>query len=148
MLIPMPLQNYANHALQAISSNALDIQTFINDHQTLCIGISTYAIGLYVLNNVEQNMISQGKSTIFSNKKSFSDREKELSWITPVFTTRPFPSLKELEKQPQYLGSCDMISQYITMKKIKYIEGLQEFSEEWSNFYDIDVYIYKEKSSI
>lgn len=140
MLIPMlPPQNLP------MIPNLLDIRNFVNEHETILIGLSTYATGLYILHKIENVRISQGKSTLFSNRNSFSDQEKKQSWITPVFMTRPIPTLEDLKNKPQYLGTCAMVSQYVTIEEIKFIPCIQEYSEDWSNFYNTDIYIYKKK---
>tara|TARA_B110000008_G_C16827850_1_gene507277 strand:+ start:374 stop:964 length:591 start_codon:yes stop_codon:yes gene_type:complete len=87
--------------------------------------------------------------TIFQKKFStdyvYEQNVKESTWITPTMLDLNIvpPALEDMSEL-QLIGVKSGVAQYLTTRKLTHIEGKQEHHKEWSDFYDIPVYILKQ----
>ena len=128
-----------------------DLYHFLNTHDTLVIGATIYAGGLILLNMLEKNRVANGlPSTFFpqlEDRDVLSSFDREIPWITltTMDSFRSARSLQELSESSVLIGTRMGVSQFVTLKSCKTINGVQELHLSWSELYDKDVFIYKKK---
>ena len=86
-------------------------------------------------------------SSLPVNKKAFTDADKSVPWITPsTMDSFKTPStLESLKVSDQLVGVRGGVVQRISVKKRENITGISCLHDEWTAFYDTDVYIFKQK---
>mgnify|MGYP003682231833 CR=1 FL=1 len=109
-------------------------------------GLVCYIVGLLALTAWEEWVVPRFSvdSTLPNN---LSGEQRRLPWITPLTASTPVPlptldTLQTLERY--YVGSKMGVAQYITLDAPpRPREGVYEHSQEWSEHYGVEVYVYK-----
>lgn len=138
----------------ATSHTISNIEQFCATHETLMIGLVTYAGSIVLLNMLENTVNKLDlRSTLPRQKLSssqFTQEQRDIMFTTPLTIdfNRLYPKLEEL--QTPYLVAINFksgIYQYITTDTSFniHISGIQERSPEWSKMFDTNVYVFKKK---
>ena len=110
-------------------------------------GICVYLVGLTALTAWEELVVPYFGLTDRAN--AFTQQERDIEWITPMTadTPVPLPTLESLRtRERQYVGKRDGIPQFIALDVSQpVVPGVCEIDATWSEFYDDDVYIFKQK---
>ena len=75
-------------------------------------------------------------------------RERESPFVTPLTSrmSTPPPDLETLVKERKYLvGKVGSVRHFITCEKRDVVKGCSGVSEEWSEYYGEEIYVYKER---
>jgi hypothetical protein len=77
-----------------------------------------------------------------------TQKQKSVGWITPLTANlqTPPPLREELQSRGKYLVGCrGDVRQFITLESRPNHKGVSEMSQEWSEYYGVDVTIFKER---
>lgn len=137
-------------SLPSLSELYISTEHFLSSHETLVVGLATYAGGMLLLNNLEKIRTENGFASTFFDDYTFQGLNKaqiESPWIVPIMLDnyKPIPQMEDLEEQDQLVGTRAGAMQFITLSPLKNIHRVQELSTEWSNLYNTSVFMYKKK---
>jgi hypothetical protein len=139
----VPLIAKAN-AVSTFAPPSHETAQFLGD-DVLKTGIVVYLVGLVVLTAWEEWVLPRFSPLV----SDLSQHDRRVSWITPLTasTPVPLPTLETLQTlDRKYVGSKDGVFQFITLTEPPQPrKGVYEHSDEWSDFYDSDVYMFKKK---
>lgn len=141
--LALHLQNTENIA------NSLFETIYISPESPLFTGILFYVSTLLALTLWEEFVVPMLKRSgtlpdIPLVDGQLTETEKAYPFITPQTTSQNVPMLSEFEALDRFfVGSREGVPQYITLKALRTLRGLQTESKEWSIHYDTPVFIYK-----
>lgn len=114
-------------------------------------GILCYATGLTLLTIWETYVVpTMNLNSILPKaplkKGQFTKEEREIAWITPELCAFSPPHKADLLSRGKYVVGCrDDVRQIITLEKRKLCRGVCDVSEQWSDYYGDDIFIFKER---
>lgn len=147
------------HAVRGIplirpALNPAFLKTEMLDQTSAEVGLTVYAVGMGSLFLWETFAVPGLKVRgIIPDEPlvpgALTEREKRAPWIKPLTynSAAPVPSEDDLaSKEHHYVGTQEWVPQYITFRDTARIQaGVCEKSDEWSDLYGKDVYIFKRK---
>lgn len=150
-----PLQSAVYHGTSLVPLQTIDalnvnpIGEFLDS--PLSTGVAFYVTGFLLLTAWESVVVPnlQLRSILPDIPflpGQFTQKEKAVSWITPLTLQTPPPTKEMLKKHGSYMvGSRDEVRQFITLETKDIHKGVCEVSREWSEYYKDDVTIFKER---
>lgn len=113
-------------------------------HDSLSTGIEVYLVGLIALTAWEELVLPRLSETLTRG-------EREIKWITPLTADSPvpLPAPEQLYANGKhYIGSRGGVPQFISLNSShRVVPGVCEIDPTWSEVYEEDVYIFKQKGT-
>ena len=135
--------------LQANVENTVNL---VQNMPPLFTGFLFYAIGFILLTYWEENVVPFLKlKSILPDiplvEGQLTAKQTKTAWIIPLTADNriPLPTLDELDKKGKHrIGVSDGVVQFITAKSLTFRKaGVQEISEEWSEYYNAPIIVFK-----
>lgn len=123
-------------------------QQFVSTHETLAIGVTTYVTGLILLDMLEKTRMRNNlATTVYMNSLRLTGSDKSIPWITPstIESFKSLPTIEDLQSSDYLVGVRASVAQRISLKEYKNVTGISCLHDEWSDYYDTKVYIFKQK---